>query len=166
MGVGTGLTVTACLAAQPVTGSVYITVSCPAASPVSVAPDSVATAGVVWLHMPPTVTSASVVPSPMHTCGVPVIAAGTGFTVTIFMALQPVDSEYVTVAVPESTPLTWPVAGLTVAIAGALLVQVPPGTLLPSVVVPPTHTCGVPLISPGKGFTVSTAVALHPDGTV
>ena len=90
IGVGTGLTVTTCRAAQPVAGKVYNTVSVPADKPVSVEPERDATVGVVWLQPPPAVASASVVLSPMHTCAVPVIASGTALTVIIFVALQPV----------------------------------------------------------------------------
>lgn len=50
----------------------------------------VATEVVPLDHVPPGVTSASVVVSPWQTAKVPVIAAGRGFTVTIVVAIQPV----------------------------------------------------------------------------
>ena len=42
------------------------------------------------LHVPPIVTSDKVVVEPTHTFIVPVIAAGTGLTVMIFVVIQPV----------------------------------------------------------------------------
>jgi hypothetical protein len=59
------------------------------------------------------------------------------------------------VAVPADTPLTTPVALLTDAIVGTLLLHVPPPVVLVRVVVAPTHAVVVPLMVPavGSGFT-------------
>ena len=101
----------------------------------------VATDGVLLLHVPPMVVLLTVVVSPAHTCSVPVMVAGSGFTVTVAVRIQPVPSEYVIVAVaavvlPVSTPLTVPVAS-TVATAVLLLAQVPPAVVVLSTVVAP-----------------------------
>lgn len=42
------------------------------------------------LHVPPPVASLSVVVAPGHTLNVPVMAAGTGLTVTVVVVKQPV----------------------------------------------------------------------------
>ena len=56
----------------------------PAATPVTipVREPTVAEAGLVLLHIPPESDSPSVVVSPTHTEGVPVVGAGVGFTLT------------------------------------------------------------------------------------
>lgn len=65
------------------------------------------------------------------------------------------------VAVPVDTPVTMPVL-LTVAIPAALLLHTPPVVASVKGVVAPVHTVAVPVMVPalGKGFTVTTAVAL------
>jgi hypothetical protein len=50
----------------------------------------VATARALLLHEPPVVVLLNVVVLPTHTLVVPVIAAGSAFTVTIAVMLQPV----------------------------------------------------------------------------
>ena len=51
---------------------------------------------------------------------------------------QTLETLYEMKLAPADPPVTTP-AGLTVAIIGALLLQVPPGTVLVNVVLPPTH---------------------------
>jgi hypothetical protein len=93
-GKGSGLTVTVAVAAQPVEGKVYDTVSIPALKPVTTPPAEIwATPVEDMPQVPPGVASANVVVSPMHTRGVPVIAAGSGFTVSVFVTVQPLPSE-------------------------------------------------------------------------
>ena len=58
------------------------------------------------------------------------------------------------VAVPTFTPVTKPLAESTVALAGLLLIQVPPGVACPKVVVAPTHTLSVPVITAGAALMV------------
>ena len=41
------------------------------------------------VQVPPVTASLSVAVDPMHIIAVPVIADGTGFTVTVFVAIQP-----------------------------------------------------------------------------
>ena len=59
------------------------------------------------------------------------------------------------VEVPTATPVTIPVVDPTVAVPVALLLHVPVLASV-NVVVNPTHTDRVPLITPGNGFTVTT----------
>lgn len=59
---------------------------------------------------------------------------------------------------PTLIPETMPVEDPTTAIAVELLLHVPPGVLLLSVVVLPLHTSVVPVIAAGNGFTVTVAV--------
>lgn len=70
------------------------------------------------------------------------------------------------ITMPGVMPVTRPVLGNTVAIAGALLLQLPPGVGSVSVVVNPTQMLDKPLITPGRGFTVTIAVAEQPVGSV
>jgi hypothetical protein len=67
--------------------------------------------------------------------------------------------------VPAVSPVTTPVA-LTVAIAGALLLHVPPATVLLSGMVSPLHTLVDPLTTPavGAGFIVVAIVRKQPLG--
>lgn len=52
-------------------------------------------------------------------------------------------------------PLTTPEEEPIVATAGFKLLQVPPGSVLLSVVVLPLHTFSEPIIADGNGFTVT-----------
>lgn len=108
-------------------------------------------------HVPPGVASVSVVVSPGHTLSVPLMAAGKGFTVTTVVVMQPVANVYVITAVPAAMPVTTPVDGATVATSRLPLLHVPPGMVLLSVVVAPSHTLATP-VDEGVGFTVSTRV--------
>ena len=63
---------------------------------------------------------------------------------------------------PDVTPVTKPV-GSTVAVAGLLLLQVPPGLLSLKSDEEPWQMGLVPEIAAGGGFTVNTVLALHPE---
>jgi hypothetical protein len=93
MAAGVVFTVMIFEAAQPV-GSVYFIVSVPAVTPVIVMVSPVepliAALLLAALHTPPAVVMVSEVELPTHTFAVPVIVAGNGFTVIIFVAVQPV----------------------------------------------------------------------------
>jgi hypothetical protein len=67
----------------------------------------------------------------------------------------------VIVLVPGATPVTTPVDDPMIAAAGLLLTHVPPVVVMVSTVEPAGHTCSVPPIAPGSGFTVTTFVAVH-----
>jgi hypothetical protein len=65
-------------------------VAVPAIDPVTTPDPSIeATLGELLTHEPPLVVEDNVVVLPTHTAAVPEIAAGTGLTVTVAMALQP-----------------------------------------------------------------------------
>lgn len=110
------------------------------------------------VHTPPVGDDDNVVVDPVHTESVPEIADGAVFTVTAFVAKQPVLNVYVIVAVPAAIPDTTPEVELTLAVPEALLVHVPPVGDEDNVVVDPTHTVAVPDIVPGSAFTVTTLV--------
>ena len=57
--------------------------------------------------------------------------------------------------VPAETPVTNPVEEPTVAIAGLLLLQVPPGVALLNAEVPPTVVVVMPAMVTGTAFTVT-----------
>lgn len=67
---------------------------------------------------------------------------------------------------PGNTPVTIPVLNPIVAMVVALLVHVPPTVALFSVVVWPTQTLVVPVITDGNGFIVIIFVAEQPAGNV
>lgn len=133
---------------------------------------TVATVVGLMAHVPDGVALLNVVVWPTHVVSPPLMADGRGFTDTSLVLMQPVPSVYVIVAVPGSvpvadTPVTVAVPGpvpLTMAMPGALLLQVPPDGVPVSVVVPPaSHTCGTPVIAPGSANTVTVAVLRHPE---
>lgn len=68
------------------------------------------------------------------------------------------------VTVPAVTPVTMPDAEPTEAIAGLLLLHVPPASGSPSVIVVPAHTGELPVIAEGTELTVIVAVARQPVG--
>ena len=148
-------------AAHPV-DKVYAAVAVPAASALTT-PPLVILATVpdgVTLHTPPTVISLSVVVYPAHSVLAPIMPVGTAFTVIGMLMLHP-PIVYVIVSNPGATPLTMP-PDVTVAFAGLLLVHIPPAVPSLSVVVPPTHTLGVPPIGTGDELTVTTVAVEQP----
>ena len=68
-------------------------------------------------------------------------------------------------AIPVATPVTTP-EELTVAIAGLLLLHVPPDVEFPNAVVSPTQVTGVPVFAAMVLFTVTVVVRWQPDGNV
>jgi hypothetical protein len=64
--------------------------------------------------------------------------------------------------VPNETPVTIPVAVITVALVVLLLVHVQPGMILPRSNLEFTHTMPLPVYAAGAAFTVTTAVTLPP----
>ena len=111
------------------------------------------------VQVPPGVRSVSAVVEPTHTPSVPVIAGSDDVTVITTERVQPDGEVYITVEVPEATPLTTPVDDPTVATEVVLLLQVPPVVASVSVLVKPTHIDGVPVIGL-IGLIVAIAVAL------
>jgi hypothetical protein len=112
------------------------------------------------LHEPPlpAVTPRVLVP-PIQTCAVPVIVPGVVFTVTGFVARQPVAGVNVMVAVPAAIPDTAPIV-LTEAIPGVPELHVPLTAPTLNKPVLPTHKADMPLIV-GAVFTVMVFVTLQ-----
>lgn len=124
----------------------------------------VAIDGALLVHVPPP-EFVSVVVLPTHTRSVPPMADGADITVIVRVAAQPVGSVYVISAVPVATAVTRPVVDPIVATAVLLLVHVPPGIELVSVVVLPAHNELSPDIG-ASALTVTTCVVKHPPGSV
>src|ERR1043165_3762053 len=121
---------------------------------------TVATPVLLLLHVPPELTSASVVLAPTHTVPDPVMVAGIGFTVTVWFTKQPVGRVYLMTGdgVVVSNPDTIPDVEPTGAFVTSSDVHVPPEVDELNVVVPPTHTFGVPVMAAGSGLTVNGVV--------
>ena len=135
----------------------------PVATPVTIplVEPMVATDGLLLVHVPPVVGSVRVVVAPTHTNGVPPIVPGAVLTVTTAVAVQMPPVVYVIVAVPAEIPVTVPEPEPMVAMAGLLLVHMPPVTALVRVVVAPTQTCRVPPMEAGVVTTVTIVVVTH-----
>lgn len=122
----------------------------------------------VILHVPPEVTSASVIVAPTQTLDGPVIGDGEAFTVTtaVTALVQPalLVTVYVIVADPSATPVIAPDVLPMVAIEKSLLLQVPPAVASVSVEVAPVQMFSEPpmLATVGSGFTVTVAERLQP----
>lgn len=87
MAAGVVFTVNVAVRKHPVP-NVYVMVTVPAATPVTIPDDdpTVAVNTSLLLHVPPLVASVSVLVSPSHTLSVPPIAAGNAFTETVTVA--------------------------------------------------------------------------------
>src|SRR4051794_23251645 len=81
--------------------------------------------GLLLLHTPPATGSVSVVVEPAIIWVTPDIAPGAGFTVTVFVVVQPAAEVKVIVTVPAVTPHTTPVVEPAVAMAASLLTHKP-----------------------------------------
>ena len=103
---------------------------------------TVATEVLLLLQVPPEVASERQLVRPRQMPGLPAIAAGSGFTLIVFMATQPTGDVASIVTAPPVTeaPVTTPVVEPTVAIAVALLLQVTPAVASVRVMVLPVHT--------------------------
>jgi hypothetical protein len=129
---GSGLTLMLVVTLHPL-GRVYEINAVPLALPVTTPPVAVTSATVVLLllHTPPAEVLESVTFSATHNATFPpVMAAGRGLTVMLFVLMQPVPSVYVIVAMPASTPIAVPVEEPMTATATLLLAHVPPLVML------------------------------------
>ena len=126
---------------------------------------TVPTRPLLLLHVPPAGVPVSVVVLPAQIVVVPVMGAGSAFTVATAVLKQPLgDSLYVMVALPGVVPpVITPVPIPIVAVPVALLLHVPVPGLLVSVEVAPSHMLSVPAIGAGKGFTDTVAEMLQPE---
>jgi hypothetical protein len=123
---------------------------------------TVATLVLPLAHVPPP-ASVSAVVLPMQTLVVPVIAPGSGLTVTVMVEEHPNGGAvYVITDVPAVIPDTTPDEDPTVATPVLPLVHVPPGVMSPSVVVVVAQRPVVPNGAVGGAFTVTTVVAIFP----
>ena len=119
----------------------------------------------VLLHIPPELASDNVVVRPEQIFLFPVIGAGNGATVTCLVAMQPVASVKLIVAVPGDTPVTMP-EPVPIATVRSALFQLPPGVVSLNCVGTLTQTVAFPVIAAGTGFTVVIFVVIHPVGSV
>jgi hypothetical protein len=94
----------------------------------------------------------------------PVTGPGAAFTVTIVVETHPCAVVYAMVEVPLARPVNKPPA-LIVPTDVLLLLQVPPVTVLDNDRLLPVQTPPPPEIA-AFSFTVTIAVAWHPEGTV
>jgi len=134
----------------------------PPATPVTI-PElepTVASAVLLLVHVPPVVASLNVVVANGQRTIVPVIAAGSGLTVSVVVVKHPVGAVYVIITVvPPVTPVTIPDDEPTVALAVLLLVHVPPAGVDVSVILAPGQAIDGPAIGVGGAFSTS-AVAI------
>jgi hypothetical protein len=121
----------------------------------------VATPVLLLLHTPPTVSVENADVLPAQKEFVPVIAAGSGLTVTTAVLKQPALTMYEIVDVPSVNPATTPVPTCTVAFTILLLLHVPPPDE-DRVVVDPIQVLNVPVTAPGEVFTVTSLVRMQP----
>lgn len=136
-----------------------VTIPAPVTNPVI---STVAWAVLLLLQVPPPDDDDNGVLSPIQTDVLPVIADGTGFTVTSLVVEQPVDPKVkVIVDVPADNPDTLLVkpGEVTPATLVVPLLQVPVPPDPVNTVVEPTHTSKLPVIADGVVFTVTTLVA-------
>ena len=111
---------------------------------------TVATAVLPLVHEPPVGLLPRVIVAPSATGVLPVIAPGSGFTVSTAVEIQPVPKVYVMVVVPPAMPVTKPVVVFIVPAAGLLLLHVPPPALFVRVPLVPTHSTSGPDMLPGS----------------
>lgn len=114
--------------------------------------------GSLLFHEPPARLFEKVVELPSHTTGMPVIAPGTGNTVTRVEVVHPSKDVYTIFVLPAVRPVTTPDVMPIPAVPGLLLLQVPPVVASLNVVELPTHTEVIPVIEAGNGFTVIVVV--------
>jgi len=158
IGVGDGFTVAITVVKQLV-GKMYVINAVPGVTPLTTpAPvPTVATERLPLAHVPVPKSLKDVV-APAHMEAVPDIDEGNGLTVIITARVQPVDAVKVIVDVPDIIPPTIPVPDPTVAVEVALLLQVPGVLASLNVVVSPAQTLEEPLISAGRGLTLTVVV--------
>jgi hypothetical protein len=135
----------------------------PALTPVTTPADTDATAVLLLLHEPPLTASVRVIVDPGHTVAGPLMVPAEAPEVTVTVVVTaPHDSMYVIIVVPEVIPDTTPLPEPMVATEVLLLLQVPPDTLLLSVLVVPVHTVVVPVIGDAVFTVMPAKVALTP----
>jgi hypothetical protein len=101
---------------------------------------TVPTAVLLLLHVPPLTPSVSAAVVSAHRLNGPTIAPGDGSTVTVAVLLQPPDTMYVIIVLPDDTPVSTPVDNPIVPTAVLLLPHVPPDVTSVRSVTDPAHT--------------------------
>ena len=138
---------------------VYEILVVPTVRPVTRPADTLATAPLLLLHIPPATVSVKATVLPVHTVALAgANAVGVLSTVIDFVAEQPAPVVYKMFVVPAATPVTVPEVP-TVAVPGDALLHVPPAVTSPSEAVAPTHMFTAPggVIAAGLAFTVTGA---------
>lgn len=118
---------------------------------------TVATPGLLLLHVPPVVASLSVTAYPWQMVVVPVIGA-TVVTVAVREAIQPAGVVYRIVLVPAASAVTIPEERPIVAVVVLVLLHVPPGIASLRVAVLPEHNSAGPVIA-ASGLTETVVAA-------
>ena len=137
----------------------------PVATPKTIPLDEpiIATAEVLLTQVPEP-GSLSVIDEPAQTADGPEMDEGNGLTVMVAVTKQPVLIVQVIMARPAATPVTTPVAAITVALIPLVLHVAP--LIPPSVIDDPIQTLVGPVTGAGKGLTVTGFVRTHPEGNV
>ena len=123
-------------------------------------------AGALLTHVPPAVALLNVVVCPTQVVSVPVMAAGSAFTVAVTVIEQLLGSVYTMFVVPAEIPPRTPLPMPIVPVAGVLLDHVPPVGVPVRLLVLPSHTCSEPLTPVGNALTSTTMVREQPVGKV
>ena len=166
---GSGFTVTGVVAeeTQPVAPSVNVNVAEPPETPVTTpALVTVATAGLLLVHVPPVEGDKVVVEPAQIVFGPAMFTSGNAFTVNVVVVALQLGNVFlvkVKVTVPALIPVTKP-ALVTLATVGLLLLHVPPVVGLSVVVAPAQMVVGPVKLTTGSAFTVTVEVAAetHP----
>lgn len=158
---GKGLTVITVVIEQP-DDNVYVIVAVPKEAPVTkpLVRSTVATVGLLLIHVPPSALSNNVTDDPRQTICGPPIGPGVGRIVNVVTLVHPGDAVYEITVMPAATPVAIPVKGFIEPVVGSLLLHVPP-TRPPATNAPlaPTHKLTGPVTGGGAGLTVITVVA-------
>ena len=125
------------------------------------AEETVATALLLLVHVPPNGVADNAEVAPEHNDSEPVIDAGAPVTVTTALVVQPA-ALYIIVAVPGATANTIPVAEPTLATARLPDAQVPPEMPVIKVEVPDSHSERSPETEHPEA-TETTVAALQPE---
>ena len=141
---------------------VYTIVAVPVATPLTAPPvPTAATAILLLAHVPPGTALNSVVENAAHVLAVPVLYS-LGYTVKLFVALQPSGEVKEMAAAPADRPDKLPVAEPMAATDGFDELHVPVVVAVESVVLPPRHNEETPDIAAGTGYTVAVLVDWQP----
>jgi hypothetical protein len=120
----------------------------------------VAFVGLLLSHEPPVAVVVSIMDSPLQMVERPSIVPTAAFTLIAAVRAQPALFVYVIVDVPSLMPVAKPVAAVTEAAPGLLLLHVHPPMPPERFRVEPTQTMLLPVYTAGKAFTVIIPVTV------